>query len=131
MPIEWDSKFETGHPRIDFEHRVFVDLIRALAEAGRRGDSAERVGRLLQELTLYAQFHFFSEEGIMIDVGYPELDAHRAEHDRLTSALREQTRQWLLKPGDVHALVDFLYEWFALHTTQVDLKLVRYIDAAA
>jgi hemerythrin len=28
IAVEWDKKFEVGHERIDFEHKIFLNLIR-------------------------------------------------------------------------------------------------------
>lgn len=127
--IQWDRKFELGNERIDAEHRIFLDLIKGLSTLAPPHDDPERVARLLRELQRYAEFHFVSEENLMLDVGYPDYEMHRNEHTMLLSTLGTEIRKWSQTPALLDHLVRFLFEWFALHTTQVDKKLARYIDA--
>jgi hemerythrin len=132
--IEWDSKFETGLPRIDFEHRIFLDLIRSFAEEAQRSETpdARRLNRQLMEITKYAEFHFVSEENLMLDVGYPEIEYHRELHSVLLGELRDMA--FRLRAGRARAaeLVDFLYQWFAMHTTNKDKEIAAFVaDRAA
>jgi hemerythrin len=127
--IEWDAKFETGHQRIDFEHRIFLDLIRMFAEEADRDMSSDprRLNRQLMEITKYAEFHFVSEENIMVDVGYPDVETHRELHSVLLAELRDMA--FRLRAGRARArdLVDFLYQWFALHTSNKDKLIAEYV----
>ncbi|MCU7843773.1 MAG: hemerythrin domain-containing protein [Candidatus Thiodiazotropha sp. (ex Monitilora ramsayi)] len=125
--VEWDRKFEVGHERIDFEHKIFLGLIRQASLLPETDTPRERVLRHLDEVKKYALFHFTSEENIMFDVAYPDVDKHSREHAVLLALLDERTHQY--KNGDIllDNIVSFLFEWFALHTTQVDTKLAKYI----
>ncbi|MCU7892369.1 MAG: hypothetical protein KZQ78_12460 [Candidatus Thiodiazotropha sp. (ex Ustalcina ferruginea)] len=50
IDIDWDKKFELGHERIDFEYRVFLDLIRTTSVEVGNGSGKERILRLLNEM---------------------------------------------------------------------------------
>ncbi|NEV61638.1 hypothetical protein [Thiorhodococcus minor] len=50
MEISWDRKFEVGHERIDFEHRIFLGLIVDLDTAICAGASKERLSRIGREV---------------------------------------------------------------------------------
>lgn len=125
--ILWDQKFEVGHERIDAEHRIFLNLIRALSLADEDDSNKARILRLLLEVEKYAEFHFISEENIMIDVGYPDYAAHRHEHLLLLSRLEEEFHAYNNDDISLEHVVDFLFEWFALHTTQRDIDIARHI----
>lgn len=127
MEIFWDQKFEIGHERIDFEHRIFLGLIADLDTAVSAGASKERLSRITREVEAYARFHFLSEENIMIDAGYPDYDAHRCEHKRLLALLEDRAYSFLHDELNPLGLVTFLFEWFALHTIQVDKKLGAFL----
>lgn len=126
ITLQWDQKFEVGHERIDAEHRAFLNLIRSISEENDR----PRITRLLRELEKYAEFHFVSEENIMEDHGYPGLAVHRLIHNRLLSGLTEQLHAFRNGSVDVAAIVEFLFQWFALHTSQEDRKLVDFLSGA-
>ena len=128
--IHWHSKYETGHPRIDFEHRVFLDLLAEFAAQVEAETDPARLRRTVTEIYKYADFHFFSEENIMLNVGYPEYAHHHTLHQALLGELREFIDSIALDSLRGEAMVDFLVHWFATHTAGEDLKLAVYVAGA-
>ncbi len=128
--VEWDKKFEVGHERIDFEHKIFLNLIRDASRLPERQVSRKRVLMHLDEVKKYAVFHFTSEENIMFDVDYPDIDPHHKEHQMLLALLDSRVHEYRVDEIGLDQVVEFLFEWFALHTTQVDTRLARYIARA-
>ena len=130
MPIntQWDKKFEVGHPRIDHEHQVFLDLIRNVSLASERQESDQWTTRLLEEIKKYAEFHFLSEENIMFRIDYPEYNAHHKQHLELLATLADKIHRFSSGQIELDSVVDFLFEWFAIHTTQTDKKLAQYLN---
>lgn len=127
--LEWDEKFSVGHERIDFEHRIFLGLIRELSLQVEKGTPAERIRRTLREVYKYADFHFLSEENIMADVDFPQFAEHQHHHQRLLAELRDAS----IRCGDgeyADEIVEFLFQWFALHTTQEDRRIAEHMRAA-
>jgi len=128
IEIQWDDKFAVGHERIDHEHQVFLDLIRNVSLADEQQAPRERILRLLTEIRKYADFHFYSEENIMLDHAYPDYEAHKREHAMLVSLLDNRIHQYRLEEIDLGCMVEFLFQWFALHTTGSDKKLASYFQ---
>ncbi len=126
--VSWKESYSVGNEEIDCEHKVFVTIIQRIHESVRDGDH-RRVARLFAELVKYADFHFLSEENIMHDVGYPEADAHRAEHCKLLATLRSKLDGIRAGKEVVAEIVPFVLEWFVSHTTKRDLLLARSIAA--
>lgn len=127
--IQWDSKYEIGHERIDSEHRIFLGLILEVSKEANGRCDQQRIKRLLHEVTEYARFHFVSEENIMEEIGYPELESHQVLHRRLLSSLSDVAFDVNQKQADYCGLVDFLYEWFTTHTTTEDKKISSFINS--
>lgn len=126
---EWKPVYETGHQRIDFEHRIFLDLIVQI-EAELTADApVERINRRLTELYKYADFHFFSEESIMIDLSFPGFE----EHHKIHTALLEELSRFILSMSiDLirqNDLIGFLVQWFSNHTTREDIKIADFSRA--
>ena len=127
MDIQWDDKYLVGHPRIDHEHQVFVDLIRTVSLAADAQTTKERALRLLMEVKKYAEFHFVSEENIMIDADFPELESHKREHTHLLAKLEDELHRFRHDEIELGHISNFMFEWFALHTTKMDLRLARFL----
>jgi hemerythrin len=127
IEVEWSIKFEVGHERIDYEHKIFLNLIREASLLPQRRTTRDRVLMHLNEVKQYALFHFTSEENIMFDVGYPDISAHKKEHHMLLALLDSRVYEYRSDAIELDAVVAFLFEWFALHTTQVDTRLAKYI----
>jgi hemerythrin len=131
IDLGWDSKFEIGHERIDFEHRIFLGLIRDLSAEVEKDVDSERIGRILREIVKYAEFHFVSEENIMTDISYPDLVEHRCHHEMLLAQLADRIQGYRVTRELPDAIVSFLFQWFALHTSQEDKKIAQFVKAPA
>ncbi len=125
--MTWDQKFEVGHDRIDAEHRIFFGLIVDFKEAQLAGAPKDKLLRILNEISKYAEFHFVSEENIMIDFGYIELEEHQKLHQQLLAEVLDKYYEF--KHDMIHAdgIFDFIFLWFALHTSREDKKLADCI----
>lgn len=126
--LKWDRRYEVGHERIDAEHKIFLGLIVSFHEATEQGASKEKLIRILNEITKYADFHFISEENIMMDHHYPNLQDHAKLHFILQCDLRDKFHLFKADKIPPQEVFDFLFYWFALHTSSEDKKLARYIE---
>jgi hemerythrin len=84
----WNEKLDLGHEAMDHEHHLQIALVSALADAieQRRPGVARK---LSEQLVLYSEVHFGSEEMLMEASGYGTRDAHAAEHRTILEAMRE------------------------------------------
>lgn len=128
IDIKWDEKFAVGHERIDQEHQIFLGLIKSVSSAADQGATKERILRILVEIKKYADFHFYSEENLMIDSGSPEYDEHKKEHQFLLARFDGLIHDYKTGASDLNELVEFIFQWFALHTTGIDKRLAMYIN---
>ena len=124
--IKWETRFEIGHKRIDFEHMIFFDLVMTLKDCLKGKGDLARADRILNEIIMYAQFHFVSEENIMEEVDYPDLATHRELHADLIDSFNNK-----LVAGDLDALLAFLLDWFVKHTSIEDKKTAAFVASVA
>lgn len=130
IKLQWDQKFDIGHERLDFEHRIFLGLIRDLSVQADITPQDARCERILRELYKYAEFHFVSEENIMVDIGYPALAEHQQSHGRILAQFKDMIHQYRAAQCSAHDIVTFLFQWFALHTTTEDKRISEFIVVA-
>ncbi len=127
VDLTWKDWFNVGVEKIDFEHRIFLGLVRTVDAELSAGDPSRKIMRTLEEIYKYADFHFLSEENVMIDVGFDGYKKHKWMHQELLAELRKRIADSAANPDDTIMLVTFLYEWFANHTVSEDGKIADFI----
>ncbi len=127
--IQWDDSYLIGNARIDAEHQIFLGLISDFQSQRLQQASQAKLNRILQEVLKYAEFHFLSEENLMIDCGYPGLTPHRLQHMHLLSRASVKMHEMELGLCTPQAVEEFLLDWFLSHTRNEDHKIVEYLQA--
>ena len=77
-------------------------------------------------LEQYTNFHFFTEEALMKEAKYPDLEDHLELHADL---LKKQKRITLehKKTKDTNLVLNFLKEWWMEHINIEDRKMLPYL----
>jgi hemerythrin len=129
--IPWDKSFEIGHELIDSQHRIFLMILNKLIKAVAEGVSREYLFRTLIELKKYAEFHFISEENVMIECEYPFLHQHQHIHSELLfefNLLYDRVAQGRAEADEV---VTFIKAWLFTHILNEDSKIAKYANILA
>lgn len=121
--IQWDDRFLVGISEIDRQHRDFIKLINRLLIINGTGASEVLAKRMLMELVKYAEYHFISEENIMLILQYEGMDAQHLEHQRIIGVLNGKVSGYLRQTETLEGLLGYLVEWFITHTTTEDRKI--------
>ncbi len=84
----WNEELDVAHEAMDHDHHLQIALVSAFADAveQRRPWLAHR---LAEQLVRYSAAHFASEELLMQASGYPDRDAHAAEHGAFLVQMRD------------------------------------------
>lgn len=85
--LTWSNSCSVGVRAMDEQHGILMDAMNELRLAVQRGCGREQMGKHLGGLIELVSMHFRSEEQLMQRSGYPEVEAHRAEHKRLLKLL--------------------------------------------
>lgn len=127
--VHWENKYVLGIDEIDDQHHFFVNMINRLSSELGRDDNLEYQAALISELNAYVAFHFISEENMMTHVNYPQLEEHRAHHQELLTELsnRELKLNMNRTAEEVEKIIQFLTEWFFIHTSKEDRKLAEFL----
>lgn len=126
--LEWNPDYLTGIDEIDFQHQYFVKLINRIESKLASIALDHGQSPLLNELVLYARFHFLSEENFMVEAAYPGLEEHLKLHQQLIQELNNELQmleQDMTEPGH---FVEMLGNWFRDHTLVEDQKYARYLQ---
>lgn len=127
--IVWEDRFNIQVDVIDEQHRRLVDLMNRLIAVQEEETSDEEIADILGAMTNYLGYHFDTEEQLMIDHGYPELESHREEHQAFVT----QTAYFIAtyREGGASLKSDillFLKEWLVNHIVQTDGAFGDYLN---
>jgi hemerythrin len=128
--IHWDDKYLVGVEEIDRQHKEFMKLINRLQIVQKGGKGEPMAKRLLLELVKYADYHFVSEENLMLIIHYPEHEEQHREHDKLMKELDRRIVHYGRKAETLEELLEYLHRWFATHTTEEDRKIGEFVRSS-
>ncbi|HUK66095.1 MAG TPA: bacteriohemerythrin [Anaeromyxobacteraceae bacterium] len=128
-PLRFEEGLHTGVDSMDAEHRLQVSLVNALEELVEQGSDAAQVQRTLSQLVDFTSVHFLSEELMMRLYAYPQLEAHKLEHERLTERVGELKVR--IGSGERQTALDTvsgLHTWLVEHVRTLDQAFARWCE---
>ena len=124
--MRWTPAMSVGLKELDDDHKMLIRIINQLADIRGQSGREGALRRCVFALMRYAEFHFAREEQVMAACGFPELEAHKAEHVLFVERMR-QVAQALddvdvdKSPIDVE-LLEYLKGWLNHHILIVDMS---------
>lgn len=130
MSVEWvEASMGTGVPSIDEQHQVLLRILNGVTETLRAGSQPDGVGKMLDDLDLYARKHFSHEEECMEQLECSFADRNKREHQKFLSIL-ESMREKFERTGPSRALAreieSKLSSWLVFHIKGTDRMLRAY-----
>jgi hemerythrin len=106
---------------MDDQHGILMDAMNELRLALVRGAGREEVSEILDRLIEFTRMHFWSEEQLLVQTGFPGLSEHRAEHQTmLAQMLRSAHRVQYGEGVEMRPFLNFLRDWFIEHIEGMD-----------
>ena len=133
--VEWTTDYSVGIDRFDEQHKEIIRMINLLYEVlGEKSeDSRDRVIRVTEELLQYTHTHFLEEEVEMYRAHYPQYEAHKENHDKLTSMARDFMVR--LYASDIGVkkisieLIATLSAWLKVHIKETDKRYSAFLNS--
>jgi hemerythrin len=127
--IAWDDSLAVGVEEIDGQHKSIIALINDLAATQGRDDDAG-TAKALRFLRTYIHDHFELETELMLDLGYPGLEAHRQQHELFANHViffEIEKEFGVVSEQMLTDILVFLKDWFLTHITQEDKALGQFV----
>ena len=126
--LEWKDEYSVGLDSIDQQHRKLISLINQLTTAVEYSTGEEFEREALAELVDYTKTHFTYEEGLMEDNGYPDFEAHRAQHRAMIAEVEAVLAEYE-KDHDtaMRRAVDYLKGWLIHHINGTDKQYSSFL----
>jgi len=112
--IVWNEDSNLGIPIIDEQHHAITATINSLYFFIQEGWGLSALKPTLNIIKMYSGFHAKTEEGILMNLQYPELQQHIQCQKRFEKSVDEATSEALLNQ-DPNILLKFLRGWWIEH----------------
>jgi len=123
MFIEWVEEYGVGVESIDRQHKKFILILNKLSDALDEGTEDTALGEILDELVVYTDYHFATEEKILRQTHCEFYDEQVAEHRKLRKHLTELVMKSHKNRSEVSLeLLHFMKDWLTKHLLQQDQK---------
>ncbi|OGU00161.1 MAG: hypothetical protein A2X80_14000 [Geobacteraceae bacterium GWB2_52_12] len=126
--FEWDDSISIGIATIDEQHKALFGWINSLSDEISKGDGFEATGDVIRKLITYVTEHFSDEERLMLSCNYPDLVAHRKEHDLFVDQLQKIQVRYFNEHEMSRSVLDFMVEWLVCHIKGTDQAYSRFIN---
>ncbi len=126
------SKYMTGIPVIDKQHKEYIALVNKLVAKHKGGGMSKReFFHYVNDIVTYTLEHFDAEEFLMRSVKHPfyeeHLDKHNVFRDKMDEFLERIDTKAIDMEQDVDFLCKWLVDWFKMQVLDDDIKLAKFI----
>ncbi len=122
-PIIWSEKLSVGVALFNKQHKRLIAMLNKMVKNPKATTRSETVSEVLTEMTCYAHEHFKSEEDLMIEYGYPQMEQHKSQHNKF----KEKVAGLCIATMDgfesvPQVLLDYLQQWLTQHILHEDMQ---------
>jgi hemerythrin len=130
MAYQWDSSLETGHEKIDNQHKQLIAALNDIIEAAKSGKGKDEIFRTLEFLTGYTIIHFADEEKLQLRYNYPDYFVHKHYHDEFKLTVKDLTQR-LIEEGPTEEMITLVTtsigDWLLNHIKGDDFRMAAYV----
>lgn len=116
-------------PSMNDTHLEEMLIINKL-ESAARSNKVQEVLATIKELLAHTEIHFANENELMIKADFPDLAAHKAEHDRHLHELNSLVK-YFSERGESNAILAYiegnLIGWSIHHIETMDADMAKYV----
>ncbi len=133
--INWDSKYNIGHAKIDEQHQKLVNILNDLYRdtvISKVEDDDDDIAfkSAIKRLTEYVGYHFSYEESIMEKCGYAGINEHKGWHREFVTMILEEAELYkkesrLIESRLIRKLRDWLLEHIAVRDKEMVLAIIK------
>jgi hemerythrin len=132
MAYQWDSSLETGHEKIDNQHKQLVAALNNIIEASQQGKGKDEIFKTLDFLTGYTIMHFSTEEKLQVQFDYPDYLIHKRYHDEFKITVGDLTKR-LVDEGPTEEMVGLVTttigNWLLNHIKGDDFRMAAFVKS--
>ena len=132
MAYQWDPSLETGHEKVDKQHKQLVETLNKLISASEEGKDSEEIFKVLDFLTGYTIMHFKTEEDLMTKYGYSDYHIHKSYHEDFKVTVGNLSKR-LVDEGPTVDMINIatttIGEWLLNHIKGDDFRMAAFVKS--
>jgi hemerythrin len=128
--FEWKNDYSVGIAKIDEQHMEIVVFLNELYDSMKAGKGKDTLNAVLKSLMEYTRTHFTTEESLMKLYAYPDYEAHKQKHEKMTQHVLELKKQYDF--GQISSpiqIANFLKDWLTKHIQGTDKSYGPFLNA--
>ncbi len=126
--VQWDGSLATGIESVDIQHEELFRVINSMYDKAGRGFEKNAVIEGLDSLRSYVRYHFQTEEKLLAKHDFPELDAHKREHQVFSERIELFAQRPLEQIQEtLQEMESFLLGWLIKHIQRTDMKYAAFL----
>jgi len=130
MFIEWNDSYSVGIDEIDDHHKTLLELLDRSYCLKLDETNKDELSKLLYELIDYSNYHFSTEERLMIKYNYSNIDHHILEHLSFTDTMMTYEKLMVEDNNIIpDGVFDFVKSWLFEHILNTDHELGQFIQS--
>ncbi len=120
--LEWDDSYSANDPEIDTQHQRLFKIINSIPDKFDEHQARQIVLMFIS----YACEHFLTEEEMMKDIEYPNLEKHQEIHADLLLELANIAADNFPNKKSLVDLKQFISDWMNNHFLVDDMDYVAF-----
>jgi hemerythrin-like metal-binding protein len=126
--VDWKDEYSVGIESIDQQHKNLINLINMLQTTVDYSTGEEFEQQCLAAVVDYTKTHFVYEEGLMSKYGYPDFEAHKAQHQKMIDKVNDLLAAYEEHPESaMKDALDFLKQWLIRHINGTDKQYSEFL----
>jgi len=127
--FQWKEEYSVGVRALDLDHQKLLNLLNQFNTAYDYAMSEEYERQALKDLTDYTQYHFTREEKLMADNNYPDLEAHKIQHQVMIDEIKRLEARYNEEGHEAFEEVSqFLSDWLINHINGTDKQYTKHLN---
>lgn len=127
--ILWDNTLIVNIAKIDNQHKTLINTLNSLYNMAQGSTDRENLAPIFDKLVNYTVDHFATEEKYMTEYKFPQLKAHKKEHEDLTAQVIAFKNDFSSGAETISfELLDFLRKWLTHHILITDKGYSAFLN---
>ena len=126
--IKWDESFSVNVPILDKQHKELINLLNLMKIAIMKRKDKTAQGYIIQKMMEYTLFHFSTEEDLLREKKFKDLEKHIDEHSEYIKKADKIYKDFLENKSNISIeILTFLNNWWKSHILQSDQKYSDFL----
>ena len=129
MLIQEHDVQQVANAMMNMLHEDELELINEFYDAVKAKD-IEKIDELFKALLAEVETHFKTEEDMMVQSAYPDMQMHKNDHDLMRKKLEKFFKRWevLKGPKEVQGFLENDFKkWYTQHVSKWDAQAAPHI----